>query len=53
MLWTYSLKDFEEQLNKLNVDDDGINTMEKFSVTTIDITLKNIKHGDVQFMSWI
>ena len=41
MLWTYALKEFSEQLNLLKGDDDGINPMEKFAGTTIDITLKN------------
>ena len=35
------MKDFAEHLNVIKVYDDGINPMEKFSFTTIDITLKN------------
>ena len=38
MLW---LKAFVEQLNELNVDDDGITPMENFAGTTADIDLKN------------
>ena len=40
MLWPYALKDFSEQLNVIMVDDDIINTMDKFSGTTTDITLR-------------
>ena len=41
MLWPYELKAFEEKMNELNIDDDGINTMEKFSGITSEITIKN------------
>ena len=41
MLWTFELKAFTEQLNLLNVDDDGIYPMESFSGTTTEISLKN------------
>ena len=41
MLRPYAMKDFTEQLNVLNVDDDGITTMEKFSGTTTEIIHKN------------
>ena len=41
MLLHYELKVFAEQLNVLNVDDYGITLIEKFTVTTEDITLKN------------
>ena len=41
MLWPYALKAFAEKLNELKVDDYGITPMEKFSVTTKYITLKN------------
>ena len=51
--WTYKMKYFEEQMNELNVDYDGINTMEKFASTTTDITLKIITHRDLQFMFWM
>ena len=34
MLWTYALNAFAEQINELKVNDDGVNTMDKFSVTT-------------------
>ena len=40
-------------MNELNVDYDGINTMEKFASTTTDITLKIITHRDLQFMFWM
>ena len=51
MLWPCVLKTFSEQLDLLKVDDDGINPMEHFPGTTIDINPKNTTHGDVQFMS--
>ena len=41
MLWTYALKSFAEQLNELKVYGDGINTMEKFAVTTTEINPEN------------
>ena len=41
MLCPYTLKAFVEKLNELNVDDYGINTMEKFAYTTTYIDLKN------------
>ena len=41
MLLHYELKVFAEQLNVLNVDDYGITLIEKFTVTTEDITLEN------------
>ena len=41
ILFTYALKAFSEQLNVINVDDDGITPMENFECTTTDITLKN------------
>ena len=37
----YVLKYFSEKLNELNVGGYGITPMEKFTGTTIDITLKN------------
>ena len=39
--WAYALKAFAEKLNLLKVDYDVISLMEKFSVTTIYITIKN------------
>ena len=41
MVWPYVLNFFSKQLNVLKVDDYGIIPMEKFELTTIDITLKN------------
>ena len=41
MLWHYSLKAFEEQLNELKVYGGGITPMEKFLGTTTAITIKN------------
>ena len=41
MLWPYTLKAFSEQLNVLNVDGDGITTIDKFAGTTTEIYLKN------------
>ena len=41
MLWNYALKVFSEQINELNVDDYGINPMDKFTGTTTDTTIKN------------
>ena len=40
-LWTYSLKSFSEQLNKIKVGDDGVTLMEEFACTQKYITLKN------------
>ena len=40
MLWPYALKIISEKLNRLKVDDDGINTMEICLGKRIDITLK-------------
>ena len=37
--------------NENKVDDDGITPMEKFSVTTTDITIKTTTHGSIQFIS--
>ena len=53
MLWPYALMAFTEQLNVLKVDYDEITPMEKFAVTTTDVSLKITTHGDVQFMSWM
>ena len=53
MLCPYALKAFSEQLNILDVHDDRITPMEKFSGTTKDVTLKITTHGDVHFMSWM
>ena len=41
MLWPYVMKDFTAQFNELNVNDDEINPMEKFTYTTTDITIKH------------
>ena len=41
MLCTYELKAFEEKLNEINVDDDGINPMKNFPGTTTYINFKN------------
>ena len=41
MLWTYALNYFSETFNELKVDYYRITPMERFSVTTIDIPLKN------------
>ena len=41
MLWPYAMNAFVDQFNLLKVDDDGINTTEKFAGITIDINLKN------------
>ena len=41
MVWPYALKAFSEQLNVINVDDDGITPIGDFAGTAIDITLKN------------
>ena len=35
------------------MDDDGVTTTEKFTVTKTDITLKTTINGAVQFMSWV
>ena len=35
------------KMNGLKVDDDGITPIEKFSVTTTDITIKKITHVSV------
>ena len=53
MLWPYALKEFSEQLNELKAVDDGITSMEKFSVTKNTLLLKATTHGNFQFMSWI
>ena len=41
MIRPYALKAFEEKINELKVDDDGITPMEDFVCTTTDITLIN------------
>ena len=41
MLCPYALKALSEKSNKLNVEDYGINPMEKFSDTTPEINLEN------------
>ena len=53
ILLSYSLKAFSEKFNVLKVDYDRVPPMERFSVTTIDITIKIATHGDVQFMYWM
>ena len=53
MLCTYVLKNFTEQLNLLNVDDNGITPMVNFSGTTTYILFKINTHGPVQFMPWM
>ena len=41
MLWLYVINAFAEQLNELEMYYDGVTPMEKFSVTTTDITLND------------
>ena len=41
MVWTYVPRYLVEQLNLLNVDDDGITPIEKFAGITTDTTPKN------------
>ena len=53
MLWLYSLKSFVEQLNEIKVGDYGITSMENFTSTTTEITLKITTHGDVQVLTWM
>ena len=50
-----TLKEFEEQLNELKVDDDGFTPMEKFAGNKSEINLlsKITIHGAVQFVSWM
>ena len=44
MFWTYALNASTEKLNKVNLNDNGITPMKKFSVTTIDNIIKKLPH---------
>ena len=41
MLWIYTPKELAKQLNNIKVGGSGVTSMEKFSGTAMDITLKH------------